>query len=111
MLNGLVVAPRKSLKQYTQILVDELCDITTETDLVNEIEAVLDQLTIIDHVGLSQAAVMEPFMRDMLHQSFGTKDTDFHDTTRLGSRIRELQKTARATHVAVSTHHSYSSDS
>jgi hypothetical protein len=96
LLSALVVAPRKPLKRYTQILVDELCDITAETELLNEIEDALDQLAIIDSIGRAQSGVILPFIRDMLNQSF-------EDTTTMGDQSHGLKKTARSTHVAVST--------
>jgi hypothetical protein len=100
-LNGLVEASLKSLDWYTEMVMDDLFNITNETNLVSEIKDILDELNIISCVGRHQAAVIEPFMLEMLHQSLDTKDKEFHDSTRLGNRVEELQKTAQSTYTAV----------
>lgn len=80
---------------------DDLFDITNETSLVSEIKDILDELNIISCVGRHQAAVIEPFMLEMLNQTLDTTDKDFHDGTRLRNRIEELQKTAQSTYTAL----------
>jgi len=100
-LNGLVEASLKSLDWYTEMVMDALFNITTETNLVSEIKDILDELNIISCVGRHQTAVIEPFMSEMLHQSLDTNDKDFHDSTRLRNRIEELQNTAQSTYRAL----------
>ena len=77
---------------------DDLFDITKETALVSEIKDILDELNIISSVMRHQAAVIEPFMVQMLHQPLNMKD----DSTRLRNYVEELQTTARSTYAAVS---------
>jgi hypothetical protein len=101
-LNSLVDAALKSLEWYTDLAMEQLFDITTETNLMTEIKDILDELNIISCVGRQQATVIKPFMRDMLHQSLDTQDKAFHDSTRLEIQIEELQKTAQSTYTAVS---------
>jgi hypothetical protein len=103
-LNSLVDAALKSLEWYTELAMEHLFDITTETNLMTEIKDILDELNIISCVGRQQATVIRPFMRDMLHQSLDTQDKSFHDSTRLENQIEELQKTAQSTYTAVSDH-------
>ena len=101
-LKSLVDAAFKSLDWYTELAMEHLFDITTETNLMTEIKDILDELNIISSVGRQQTSVIKPFMRDMLNQSLDTQDKSFHDSTRLETQIEELQKTAKSTYRAVS---------
>lgn len=83
------------------MVMDDLFDITNETSLVSEIKDILDELNIISCVSKHQAAVIEPFMLEMLHQTPDTKDKDFHDGARLRNRIDELQSAAQSTYAAL----------
>jgi hypothetical protein len=100
-LNSLVKAAFKSLEWYTDLAMDHLFDITTETNLMTEIKDILDELNIMSSVQRQQASVINPFMREMLNQSLDTQDKSFHDSTRLEIQIEELQKTAQSTYTAV----------
>lgn len=102
-LNSLADAAFKSLDWYTELAMEHLFDITTETNLMTEIKDILDELNIIGSVGRQQTSVIKPFMQDMLNQSLDTQDKSFHDSTRLETQIEELQKTAKSTYRAVSS--------
>jgi len=80
---------------------DDLFDITVETNLVKEVKDIIDELNIISCLGRQQQAVMGPFTRHMFYQLPETDEMDFHDSTRLGNHIVELQKSAKATYSAL----------
>jgi len=100
-LNDLLKASLKSLEWYTKPVMDDLFNVTNETNLVSQIKDILDELNIISCIGRQQASVIEPFMTEMLHQTLDTKDRDFHDGRKVGNHIEQLQKTAQTTYDAL----------
>jgi hypothetical protein len=96
---------------YTDIVLDNLFDITTETYLVVEIEKILEELKMISSVTSQQGIVMNDLFK-LVSQSGKRTDTTaqyFSSTTQLEylkdleGYIRELSKLAESTHAAVRT--------
>jgi hypothetical protein len=84
------------------MVMDDLFDITEETNLVKEIKDILDELSIIQCIKRQQDAVIGGFFEhNLLHKKPGT-EKDFHDGTRLGYHVGELHNSAHATYRAVS---------
>jgi hypothetical protein len=101
MLGNLLREARTAVELYTETAMEHLFDVLTEMDLMTEIKGILHDLNIISCVTHQQAKVIKPFLRDMLYQPLDTQDTSFHDVTRLGSQVEELQKSAQSVYTAV----------
>jgi len=105
-LNALLIASRKSFELYTEMVLDNLFDITTETYLVIEIEKILEELKMISSITHEQGAVMNDLfsvisqVRDTTNQNYssGTRLEHLKD---LEGYIGELTKLAESTHAAV----------
>ncbi|KAH0562694.1 hypothetical protein GP486_002637 [Trichoglossum hirsutum] len=96
MLDGFLQASLHSLEQYTDIVMDDLFDITNETNLFREIKDIIDELNIINCVKRQQEAVIEPFERQMF-QNEQTSEHDFYNSG-LGNHVDELRESAKATY-------------
>jgi hypothetical protein len=83
------------------MVMDDLFDITLETNLVKETKDILDELNIMQCIKRQQDSVLEDFEREMLHKECDA-ESGFHDSSRLGYHVHELQKSAQATYDAVS---------
>jgi hypothetical protein len=105
-LNALLIASRKSLELYTEMVLDNLFDITTETYLVVEIEEILEELKMISSITHEQGAVMNGLF-SLLSQERDTTNHNYSSPTHLEhlidleGYIRELTKLAESTHAAV----------
>lgn len=105
-LNALLIASRKSFELYTEMVLDNLFDITTETYLVVEIEKILEELKMIKSVTHEQGAVMNDLF-NFLSQTRDTTNQHYSSATRLEHLkdldiyVGELEKLAQSTHAAV----------
>jgi hypothetical protein len=112
-LNTLLIASRKSFELYTEMVLDNLFDITTETYLIIEIEKILEELKMISSITHEQGAVMNDLF-SLLSRAHDTTNQNYSSTTRfehlkdLAGYIGELTKLAESTHAAVRRTHSIS---
>lgn len=99
--DAFIQTAKKSLDAYTDMIMDELFDIRTETSLVREIKDILDELNIIQTIKRQQESVIEPFRIQMFQAVSKNKQRDFYDCTRLGNHVGELRRTAESTYAAL----------
>jgi hypothetical protein len=89
---------RQFLDAYTDLVMDDLFDITVETNLVKEIKDILDELTIIQALHRQQRTVID----GMLNQYPGINNSELRDSMRLRDHVVELHLAARSTYESVS---------
>jgi hypothetical protein len=106
--DAFIQTAKKSLDAYTDMIMDDLFDIRTETSLVREIKDILDELNIIQTIKRQQESVIEPFRIQMFQAPSKNKQRDFYDCTRLGNHVGELRRTAESTYAAVNAPQDFS---
>ncbi|KAH7323517.1 hypothetical protein BKA65DRAFT_70452 [Rhexocercosporidium sp. MPI-PUGE-AT-0058] len=99
--DAFIQTAKKSLDVYTDVIMDDLFDIRTETSLVREIKDILDELNIIQTIKRQQESVIEPFRIQMFQAVSKNKQRDFYDCARLGNHTGELRRTAESTYAAL----------
>ena len=74
-----IQASFKSLETYTDIGMDDLFDITLETNLVKETKDILGQLNMMQWIKRQHDSVLEVFEREMLHKESDV-ESGFHSS-------------------------------